>query len=168
MQELSRLWISLPMAGTTRGTDDNSARDRQEQVLKAYGAALDGYSIEAIANVVTALGRGEVDGQSTKWCPTPPELSTFVRSEQKRLDALNRKPAIAPRVISRPWIDYGETQRAKAEDLAADKGFVCIDTKVSIESFKMRADRKEFPPGTMWFWALQEVHGPDQSRRMQE
>lgn len=149
----------MRLEGATRGTDEATARDRQEQVLKAYGLALDGYSIEAISNVVTALGRGEVEGQSTKWCPTPPELSKYVRSEQARLDAANRPKAIPYQPPPRDYLAHVVKQRQKADELAS-RGFHCIATGVDhIMSINMGKSKKR-SVGSIWFASLQEVWEP--------
>lgn len=67
---LRRLWAGLPLRGG----------DEPKLVLVAYLAALDGYPLWAIEQAVQHFLRGEVAGQSDKFCPRPPELVAAVRA----------------------------------------------------------------------------------------
>ena len=64
------LFNSLPFQ---RGTDPQTA-------TMAYLEALRGVSVEAVTEGVRKFLRGDCDGISTKFVPTPPELARIVRT----------------------------------------------------------------------------------------
>lgn len=151
MEALNTLWITLPLKNVTD----------ERATLEAYGFALEPFSIEAIQNTINALRRGEIEGASTVWCPRPPELASYVRAEQKRLDAVNRPPAMAYRPVDRniPPITFAEQQEAKRDELRK-RGYVLVKANVSQEAFVMGCNRKAWPVGAIRAYQTDEVWAP--------
>jgi len=151
LNALRTLWITLPLKGVTD----------EQGTLDAYGFALEPFSIEAIQNTVNSLRRGEIEDASKQWCPRPPELAAFVRTEQKRLDALNRKPAVSYVPMDRtvPFMSLDEMREIKEGELR-HLGYDLIKAEVSIDTFVMGCNRKIWPVKAVWFWQLQAVWAP--------
>lgn len=159
-QALNSLWVSLPLQGAAKGTSDQERHESQRQTMNAFGNALDGYSLAAINNVISALCRGEVEGQNVRWSPTAPELSQYVRSEQKRLDAINRRPAISHQPVETGgYKDWRIIHRQQTKELE-QKGYRLVQDSVSIDTFNLLGRRKKWQIGATWFWSLQEVWAP--------
>lgn len=149
LSALRTLWITLPLRGVTD----------EQGTLDAYGFALEPFSIEAIGNTVNMLRRGEIKEASKEWCPKPPQLAEYVRSEQARLDAANRPKAIPYQPPPRDYLVHVVKQRQKADELAS-QGFHCIATGVDhIMSINMGKSKKR-SVGSIWFASLQEVWEP--------
>lgn len=144
------LWTTLPL----RGVSD------ERETMEAYGFALEPFSVEAIRNTVDYLRRGEIEDASKQWCPRPPELAVFVRSEQKRLDALNRRPSISHQPVETGgYKDWRIIHRQKTKELEQN-GYRLVQESVSIDTFNLLGRRKKWQIGATWFWSLQEVWAP--------
>lgn len=149
MSALRTLWITLPLRAVTD----------EQGTLDAYGFALEPFSIEAIGNTVNMLRRGEIKEASKEWCPKPPQLAEYVRSEQARLDAINRPKAIPYQPPPRDYLVHQIKQRRDADELAK-KGFYCLAKEVDhIMSINMWKTQKR-SVWSVWFASLQEVWEP--------
>jgi hypothetical protein len=155
---LKALWVALPIKAPA--SEDDDPRERQMAILDAYCYALRSYSPEAIANTVDYLREGKIKGASLRFCPTSPELATYVRDEQSRLDAVNRPKSVTYAPVGKPWIvDWRVVHRQRTEELAAT-GFHLIAEQVDHPSFVSMATRRQIPAKSTWFWSLWEVWGP--------
>lgn len=134
LNALRTLWITLPLRGITD----------EQGTLDAYGFALEPFSIEAIQNTINALRRGEVEGASTQWCPRPPELASYVRAEQKRLDALNRRPAIAYTPVDKPYVDWRIIHITKALD----------ERRAFVAHIELGSRNSKARAGYTFYWSL--------------
>jgi len=99
-----------------------------------------------------------IEDASKEFSPKAPKLADYVRSEQRRLDAINRPKTIGYQPAPHAFKDWRETHRRKTEDLEA-RGFVCIPN-VSIEDWVSGGKRRRWPVGTQWFWGLSEAWSP--------
>lgn len=95
--ELNRLFRSLELK--TGNPDDK---------IEGYLTAIAGVTYHALQTTVVRIIRGEIDGISRKFCPTPPELSAAIRAEMEavqrqvnlaaeRLALSDQRPTAAPR-----------------------------------------------------------------------
>lgn len=82
-EALKVLFNSLPFQ---RGTDPQTA-------TLAYVEALRGVSVEALTEGVRKFLRGECEGVSTKFVPTPPELARIVRTVSFAAIPVPKEPA---------------------------------------------------------------------------
>lgn len=64
-------------------------------------------------------------------------------------------------------IDWRIRHIRKAEDLQ-DKGWRLVADNVALEEFVLRARRKEFRPGTTWFWSIGQVYSPPVAKQESE
>jgi hypothetical protein len=155
---LKSLWVALPLKAPA--TDDGFDAERQRDILDAYCYALRSYSDEAVRNTVDALREGRIKDASKRFCPTSPELATYVRDEQSRLDAINRPAAIEHKPAARNgWISPGEIKERKRQDYLA-AGRDLLAENVSQETFIHMARSKQIPTGAIWNWLLQEIWSP--------
>jgi hypothetical protein len=149
LNALRTLWITLPLRGVTD----------EQGTLDAYGFALEPFSIEAIQNTINSLRRGEIEDASKQWCPRPPELASFVRAEQKRLEAIHSRPAVSYAPVDVPFKDWRVIHRQRANDLQA-AGFGLFRKEVTIDIFSLGCRRRAWPAGSIWFWCIEEVWAP--------
>jgi hypothetical protein len=157
IEALRTLWVALPLKAA--GDDGSDPRERQMAILDTYCFALREFSPQAVGSVVDALRDGRIKDASKRFCPTAPELATYVREEQSRLDAINR-----PRMVSykppasdlRPFEIGMNKRRISAEDRRLVKIADCPTND------RWRAGHKanEWPVGAIWIPPLGEVWGP--------
>lgn len=157
IDSLKALWVALPIKAPASEEDD--PRERQMAILDAYCYALRSYSPEAISNTIDYLREGKIKGASLRFCPTSPELATYVRDEQSRLDAVNRPKEITYRAESRPWVDWRIVHRERTRELT-EQGFRLIAEHVDHPTFVSMVKRRVLPPKSTWFWSLFEAWGP--------
>src|ERR1041384_6678700 len=86
----------------------------------------------------------------------------MVREEQRRLDAINRPRLPAPVYQPQPFKDIRVTQRLRADELQS-KGYLFHSKCESIDTFRSRLKRGEFPVGATHLWAIDEVWVPRDS-----
>lgn len=127
--------------------------------LEDYCFALSDFSNDAVWNTVNNLRRGVIEEASKDFCPKAPKLAEFVRSEQARLDAVGRLPTLPAPAITKEFKRWDIIQRREANELAGS-GFRLLAEKIGLDEMNIRAKRREFPEGTIWFWCLQEAWGP--------
>lgn len=132
----------------------------QEATLASYLFALQEFSVEAIKNTIGKLCLGQLADAHKRYSPAAPELATYVREEQNRLDAINRPKSVSYQPVSRPWKDWKIIQRATARELEA-KGFVCVATGITHDMACARARQKRDPAGSVWFWCIEEIWSPN-------
>lgn len=159
IDSLKALWVALPIKAPA--SDDDDPSERQMAILDAYCYALRSYSPEAISNTIDYLREGKIKGASLRFCPTSPELATYVRDEQSRLDAINRPKGVTYAPAERPWRDWRAIHRERTRDLAGI-GFRLLAERVDHASAVAMASRRLFPIGSIWFWSISEVWGPAQ------
>ncbi|MDH2092690.1 hypothetical protein N5K21_28755 [Rhizobium pusense] len=149
IEALTVLWRALPPRGVTdeRGTMDD------------YCFALADCSAEAVYNTVNNLRAGKIEEASKSFCPKAPELAVLVRSEQARLDAVNRPKSIPYQPPPRDYLVHVVRQRKQTEELAA-RGYRCIATGVDHPTSLNMTKKKERGVGSIWFASLQEVWEP--------
>lgn len=149
IEALTVLWRALPPRGVTdeRGT------------MEDYCFALADCSAEAVYNTVNNLRAGKIDEASKSFCPKAPELAVLVRSEQARLDAVNRPKSIPYQPPPRDYLVHVVRQRKQTEELAA-RGYRCIATGVDHPMSLNMTKKKERGVGSIWFASLQEVWEP--------
>ncbi|CAD0211211.1 hypothetical protein AGRHK599_LOCUS1237 [Rhizobium rhizogenes] len=149
IEALTVLWRALPPRGVTdeRGT------------MVDYCFALADCSAEAVYNTVNNLRAGKIEEASKSFCPKAPELAVLVRSEQARIDAVNRPKSIPYQAPPRDYLVHVVKQRQKANELAA-QGFRCIATGVDHPMSLNMTKKKERGVGSIWFASLQEVWEP--------
>lgn len=158
IEALKALWVALPAKASNDGADGDP-RERQRAILDAYCFALSEFSNDAIWNTINNLRTGKIEEASKHFCPKAPELAAYVRSEQARLNAINRPKAIPYQPPPRDYLVHVVKQRQKADELAS-QGFHCIATGVDhIMSINMFRARKR-SVGSIWFASLQEVWEP--------
>lgn len=144
------LWRALPVRG---GTDP-------EGVLEDYQFALQDCSALAVENTVNALRAGKIEEASKDFCPKAPKLAEYARAEQRRLDAINRPPAVEHKPARSPeWIGP-ERLRQMERDSLSRRGFLLFAENISQDSFAMSCGRRKWPVGSTWKWLLQEVWAP--------
>ncbi|AQS61762.2 hypothetical protein A8L48_22630 [Rhizobium rhizogenes] len=124
-----------------------------------YCFALADCSAEAVYNTVNNLRAGKIEEASKSFCPKAPELAVLVRSEQARIDAVNRPKSIPYQAPPRDYLVHVVKQRQKANELAA-QGFRCIATGVDHPMSLNMTKKKERGVGSIWFASLQEVWEP--------
>lgn len=105
IRALQKLWVALPVKAPNDGVSDPG--ERQRAILEAYCEALADCSVEAINVTVRLLIAGRVDEASKSFCPKPPELATFVRAEQRKINAARRLPT-----PQEPEPEFSEEHRA--------------------------------------------------------
>lgn len=159
---LQALWVSLPVKAPM-DAKDNDAYERQAAILDAYCYALRSVSPEAIRNVVDALRDGRIKDASKRFCPTAPELATYARDEQARLDAINRPRTITYQAESRPFRDMRIVQR----QAIADERRAIIE-QVSVEEARVRVKQGRYPVGSRFYWAIETMAGPPGSAKHHE
>ncbi|WCK26622.1 hypothetical protein [Agrobacterium pusense] len=149
IEALTVLWRALPPRGVTdeRGT------------MEDYCFALAECSAEAVFNTVNNLRAGKIEEASKSFCPKAPELAVLVRSEQARLDAVNRPKSIAYQPPPRDYLVHVVRQRKQTEELAK-RGYRCIATGVDHPMSLNMTKKKERGVGSIWFASLQEVWEP--------
>lgn len=157
IKALQALWVALPVRASNDG-DEEDPRKRQMQILDAYCFALSEFTSDAVWNTVNALRAGKIEDASKNFCPKAPELASYVRSEQKRLDILKSPRAISYVPVAHEFKDWRVIQRVETDRLAGE-GFRCLATELGHDEFVTKARRKAFPAGSVWFWALQECWG---------
>lgn len=131
----------------------------QEGTLEDYCFALSDFSSEAVWNSVNNLRAGKIDEASKDFCPKAPKLAEYVRAEQRRLDAVNRPPAISYSIVKVPFKDWRIIHRQKADALE-EQDWVLYPEKLSLEEMKIAARRGRLRIGATWFWSLQEAWMP--------
>ncbi|MDH7801301.1 MULTISPECIES: hypothetical protein [unclassified Rhizobium] len=158
IEALKSLWVALPVRASNDGADGDP-RERQMAILQLYCDVLSECSETAIWNTVNNLRAGKIEDASKSFCPKAPELAVMVRSEQARLDAINRPKAIPYQPKPRDYLVHAVMQRKVTGELAK-QGYRCIakdvDHIMSINMWK----KKERSVGSRWFASLQEVWEP--------
>ncbi len=139
IEALTTLWRALPPRGVTdeRGTMDDCC------------FALADCSAEAIINTVNNLRAGKIEDASKSFCPKAPELAVLVRSEQARIDAVNRPKAISYQPVNRPWVDHRERQISQA--FKEKRAFI---EHATIDQSQARTRARKYAPYSVWFWSL--------------
>ena len=94
IRALQKLWVALPVKAPNDGVSDPG--ERQRAILETYCEALSDCSPEAIGQTVRLLIAGKIDEASKSFCPKPPELATFVRAEQRKINAAKRERQLPP------------------------------------------------------------------------
>jgi hypothetical protein len=121
---LRSLWITLRLEGNTD----------KEATLASFLFALHPFSVDAIKNTIAKLCLGQIDEAHKRFSPSAPELATYVREEQTRLNRLNQ-PTPAKRLPkSGGWIDPRIAKREQLED----EGWNMIEQDISPIEFQKR------------------------------
>jgi hypothetical protein len=143
------LWTALPIRGVTD----------PKEVLDVYLTAVQDCSPMAVRSTVEALTAGRIEEANAKFCPSTAELGRFARAEQRRLDALNRPPAISYSVVKVPFKDWRIIHR-QAADALKELYWVKYPKEIEHEEFRLLARRGRIRPGSTWFWSIQEAWMP--------
>ena len=158
IEALKSLWVALPVRASNDGIDGDP-RERQMAILSLYSDVLSEFSETAIWNTVNNLRAGKIEEASKSFCPKAPELAVMVRSEQARIDAVNRPKAIPYQPKPRDYLVHAVKQRQITDELAK-QGYRCIpkdvDHIMSINMWK----KKERGVGCRWLASLLEVWEP--------
>lgn len=148
IEALKSLWVALPLKAPKDG-EDGDPRERQMAILSLYADVLSEFSETAIWNTVNNLRSGKIEDASKSFCPKAPELAVLVRSEQARLEAVNRPRAISYQPVERPWVDHRERQINQA--FKEKRAFIEHST---IDQSQARTRARKYSPYSVWFWSL--------------
>ncbi|PYE25076.1 hypothetical protein C8J32_10429 [Rhizobium sp. PP-CC-3A-592] len=133
--------------------------------LEGYLIALRGASFHALDTVVVKVIRGEIDGISKTFSPTPPELSQAIRDEMayvsKQIElAIARMEIEDQRPISvKPMLLVDRIAQAKQRMI--DEGRAQLFTVTSHPGFLAR--KGELPTGGIYCAILGAAYGPQGS-----
>jgi hypothetical protein len=151
---LRRLFSALPLR---KGDVDGQ--------LEGYLIALRGASFHALDTVVVKVIRGEIDGISKTFSPTPPELSQAIRDEMayvnKQIElAVGRRELEDKRpILVKPKLLVDRIADAKQRML--DEGRALLFTVTSHPGFLAR--KGELPTGGIYCAILGAAYGPQGS-----
>ncbi len=148
IEALKSLWVALPVRASNDGADGDP-RERQMAILSLYADVLSEFSEAAICNTVNNLRSGKIEDASKSFCPKAPELAVLVRSEQSRLDAINRPKAVSYQPVERPFIDWRETHLNRV--FKERRAFI---EHATIDQSQSRARQRKYPPFSLWLWSL--------------
>lgn len=133
-----------------------------DEKIEGYLIAIHGTSYHALQTTVNRIIRGEIKGMSTKFCPTPPELSAAIREEmdfvQKQVDLVAERAMIADNrpVVLRPKNYEDRANELRARMAAA--GRMVAFTVNSHDDFLRK--RHSIPKGGEYFAITGECYGP--------
>lgn len=153
IEALTTLWRALPL----RGVSDEAG------VMDDYCYALSDCSSQAVWNTVNNLRSGKIEEASKDFCPKAPKLAEYVRFEQRRLDAINRPPAISYSPVNVPFKDWRIIHRQMADALKS-VGWTLVAENLSLDDFTRLSKRRRWGAQTTWFWAIAEAWSPPAPR----
>jgi hypothetical protein len=135
---------------------------KPEELLESYEIACHKATKHAIETVVIKLIRGELDGLSKSFAPSPAELSAAIRDEmawvQKKIDLAVERVAIddnRPTAVHKPLL--WERQKIERQRMA-DEGRMLLFTVDNID--QLRARRADLPKDFGYIAITGEVWGP--------
>lgn len=163
IEALKALWVALPVRASNDGIEANP-RERQMAILDSYCFALSEFSNDAIWAAVNNLRAGKIEEASKNFCPKAPELAGYVRTEQARIDAMNRPKAIPYKPKPSEFKDWRIVHRERASEMQR-QGFVLHAKGIELTDFKAKGERRIFPAGTVFLWSIQEAWGPQEAAR---
>lgn len=147
---LVKLFSVLPRRSGMNEGDDDAA-------LAGYELALQGVDYRALGETIGAIIRGEVEGMSTKFCPTPPELSKAVRDQMRRDRLANDVPKLGYQ--PKPFQSIQMRMDAERERMAREgRKFLC--SVASHGAAVEMAKRGKVPPGSVYSGLLGEFYSP--------
>lgn len=134
-----------------------------KEVLDVYLTAVQDCTPVAVRSTVEALIAGKIEDANPKFCPSTAEMARFVRAEQRRLDAINRPPAISYSPVNVPFKDWRIIHRQMADALKS-VGWTLVAENLSLDDFTRLSKRRRWGAHTTWFWALAEAWSPPAPR----
>lgn len=156
MQEktLDAILAMLTGLGTPTNTD-------ADVLMRTYAIAVHGIREDCVVEVCGKYIRGEISNHKKGRAPATDIFTAECRAVANTKTAIERRgaPRIEYQPVSRPWKDWGEVQRERTRELER-QGYRLIAKNCSIEQAVSAARSRKHPPGTKWFWALQEAWGP--------
>lgn len=133
-----------------------------EDKIEGYLIALEGASHYALTTAVNKLIRGEVDGVSRKFCPTPPELSAVIRDEmafvRKQNDLARERMQLEDKRPVAAQVKTLFDRVAEAKQKMVDEGRSLL-FEVSSHA-DMLARRRSMPQGSVYVSILGAAYGP--------
>lgn len=142
------MFTSLPLP---RGVD-------ADDLLGGYLVALEGLLPSALKSVVIQLVKGTWH-EEVKFCPRPPELANMVRSEQRRVEAMNRQRLPPPAAVPHQFRDLRIVHQQRAEELSR-QGYRLIAESITADAFMNLGKSRAIPAGSIHLWAIDEVWAP--------
>ena len=138
----------------------NGKAEDNDAALEGYQIALAGVDLAALIEVVGQVIRGEVDGLSLKYCPTPPELSAAIRGRMK--DTRRQIARETERKVTYEPTPFISVQMMidAAKLRMADQGRVKIAEAESLDLAREMAKRGEVPPGSVYSALLGAFYSP--------
>lgn len=127
------------------------------ELADGYKIALNGCTVHGLTEAVYLYIRGEIEGQSVSYAPTPPELSRAVRAIDRKAASLSSGPAIdytpLPFLTVQMRIDAERVRLAKE-----GRKYLCSPS--SHVAAQEMAKRGEIPPGSVYSGLLGSFYSP--------
>lgn len=143
--EITRSLVGLFMALPPR-------KGNPEELTAVYEMALRECSTEALKRVAGSLIRGELNGASRSFAPTPAELAYLVRNEGQAIKSALERTSYQPIAFVGLQMRI-DAARQRMEDEGREK-------LADIDYAAMLSRSKEFPPGSLFVALLGAVYGP--------
>lgn len=126
------------------------------ELADGYKIALNGCTVHGLTEAVYLYIRGEIEGQSVSYAPTPPELSRAVRAIDRKAASVHG-PAIA--YTPQPFITVEMRMDAERVRLAKEgRKYLC--SPPSHVAAQEMAKRGEIPPGSVYSGLLGSFYSP--------
>lgn len=139
-----------------------------DEKIEGYLIAIAGASYHALQTTVARIIKGEIDGISKKFCPTPPELATAIRDEmafvRKQVDLAAQRVTIEdnrPKMI-KPLNAFERVDQRRAK--MRDEGRKLLFTVNNID--QLNARKRELPKDFGYIALTGEVFGPPGSETL--
>lgn len=127
------------------------------ELADGYKVALHGCTMAGLTEAIYRFIRGDIEGQSTAFAPSPPELSRAVRAIDRQLEAINRPPAIEYTPL--PFLTVEMRRDAERQRMAAE-GRILICSADSHSAAQQMAKLGKVPPGSVYSGLLGEFYSP--------
>lgn len=131
-------------------------KGRFEDLTDAYHIALDGCSYEALKLTTVRAIRGEVEGLSQTFGPTPPELAKAIRDTDRSLSKLAELKAL-PDYRARNVMSLAEMQAAARTKMAMEGRAHLRDVPRAQDMHRLG---KGLPVGSLYVACLGAFYGP--------
>lgn len=135
---------------------------KPEELLESYEIACHKATKHAIETVVIKLIRGELDGLSKSFAPSPAELSAAIRDEmawvQKQVDLAVARVAIDDNrpVAIKPLLLHERQSEARARMQAEERKLL----RTEVSAAELRTAMKGMATGTVYSAITGEIYGP--------
>jgi hypothetical protein len=147
VKTLSALFVALP-----------PRKGKFDDLVDAYQIALNGCSYAGLKTTVFRAMRGEVEGLSETFGPTPPELAKAVRETDRSLRRIAEINA-RPDVLARALLTI-EQRQDDAKARMAKEGRAFIGEIANVQNLNREMKRLNVPPGALYVAILGAFYGP--------